>query len=157
MDLTEYFRFSFELLTDNFPPAAFRYLQEQKHAAISQKQTKKQQPSKKKKKSDRDRLKLTISKNAQQECSWEIDKSQPQKQSSKKPSKPSKPVIPSSQSGTLSKTKKLEQQRATNAYHFAHCLMCDSSFETESRIYQRFSLKNRVNDEMDIAQVMEVL
>lgn len=141
-------------------PSPFRYLKEQKHATVPQKQTKKQQQSKKKKKPYRDKLKLTISKNVNVESSWGIDKPQPQKQNSKKPSKTPKLVISSSHSSSsssLSKTKQLEKQRATNAYHLAHCLMCDSTFESDRRTYQRFSLKNRINDEMDIAQVMEVL
>lgn len=135
------------MFDSSFP---FRYLQEQKQKPIPPKQTKK------KKKPDRDKLKLTISKNAQWESSWEIDKPQPHKKSSKKPSKTEKLVDSTSSSNSLSKTKQLEKQRATNAYHFSHCLMCDSTFENERRTYQRFSLKNRINDEMDIAQVMEV-
>lgn len=58
--------------------------------------------------------------------------------------------------GKLSKTKQLELRRANNAHHSTHCVMCDSNFETGERGYQRFPLKKRVNDEMDIAQVMEV-
>lgn len=132
-------------------------MKEQKQTLVLQKQTKKQQ--KKKKKPDRDKLKLTISKCAQRESSWGVDKSQKQgsSKSSRKLRKAPKLVISNSDSSSsLSKTKQLEQQRAANAYHFAHCLMCDSSFESERRTYQRFSLKNRVNDEVDIAQVMEV-
>ncbi|XP_050691484.1 uncharacterized protein LOC126983056 [Eriocheir sinensis] len=139
-----------------------RYLKEQKQTPVPQKQTKKQ--PKKKKKRDRDKLKLTISKSTQrQSSSWGIDKPQKQTRSSSSsknnPSKAAKFVVSHSysSSSSLSKTKQLEQQRALNAHHFSHCLMCDCSFENERRTYQRFSLKNRVNDEVDIAQVMEVL
>nr|XP_045595466.1 uncharacterized protein LOC123756393 [Procambarus clarkii] len=57
----------------------------------------------------------------------------------------------------LSKTKLLEQKRASNAYHNTHCILCDSNFESRDRGYQRLPLKKRVNDELDIAQVMEQL
>ena len=120
-----------------------------------QKQAKKQQQSNKKKKSKPSKLKLKISKDAKRESTWGISKPQPQKQSTKKPGSVADSGT-STVATTLSKTKRLEQQRATNAYHSSHCLMCDNNFETERRIYQRFSLKNRINDEMDIAQVMEV-
>lgn len=120
-----------------------------------QKHTKKQsQPNKKKKKSKPTKLKLKISKDNKRESSWGIAKPQPQK-NIKKPASDNKSAT-SSVAGELSKTKRLEQRRAANAYHSSHCLMCDNNFETERRTYQRFSLKNRVNDEMDIAQVMEV-
>lgn len=121
-----------------------------------QKQTKKQQQqNKKKKKPKPSKLKLKISKDNKRESSWGIAKDQPQKQTTKKPGSVTNIANNSVASG-LSKTKRLEQRRAANAYHSTHCLMCDSNFETERRTYQRFSLKNRVNDEMDIAQVMEV-
>nr|XP_053640794.1 uncharacterized protein LOC128694648 [Cherax quadricarinatus]XP_053640795.1 uncharacterized protein LOC128694648 [Cherax quadricarinatus]XP_053640796.1 uncharacterized protein LOC128694648 [Cherax quadricarinatus]XP_053640797.1 uncharacterized protein LOC128694648 [Cherax quadricarinatus] len=62
-----------------------------------------------------------------------------------------------SKSTKLSKTKQLEQRRASNAHHSTHCVMCDNNFESGDRGYQRFPLKKRVNDEFDIAQVMEQL
>ena len=141
-----------------FSTFSLRYLREQKASTSVRKPTKKkleQQQSKKKKKPRSSKLKLKISKDSKRDSSWGIAKPGGQKHGSKKTDNATNDVT-SSITNNVSKTKLLEQQRATNAYHSSHCLMCDSNFETERRTYQRFSLKKIISDEMDIAQVMEV-
>ncbi|KAK7086527.1 hypothetical protein SK128_012508 [Halocaridina rubra] len=68
----------------------------------------------------------------------------------------STPVVPSSDA-EISKTKKLEMQRAKNAYNSSHCLLCDTTFDNSVRGYQRFSLKKIMIDDLDIASVIEHL
>lgn len=59
----------------------------------------------------------------------------------------------------VTKTKKQEHQRVrkiTKVHQSSHCVMCDKSFENGDRGYQRFNLMKMVNDDMDVAEVMQV-
>lgn len=60
---------------------------------------------------------------------------------------------------SVTKAKKQEhhrERRISKVHQSSHCVMCDKSFENGDRGYQRFNLMKMVNDDMDVAEVMQV-
>lgn len=59
----------------------------------------------------------------------------------------------------VTKAKKQEHHKVrkiSKVHQSSHCVMCDKSFENGDRGYQRFNLMKMVNDDMDVAEVMQV-
>lgn len=60
----------------------------------------------------------------------------------------------------VTKAKKQEHHKVrkiSKVHQSSHCVMCDKSFENGDRGYQRFNLMKMVNDDMDVAEVMQLL
>ncbi|XP_047476340.1 uncharacterized protein LOC125030365 [Penaeus chinensis] len=58
---------------------------------------------------------------------------------------------------TKAKKQDHKERKISKVHQTSHCVMCDKSFENGDRGYQRFNLMKMVNDEMDVAEVMQLL
>ncbi|XP_064107342.1 uncharacterized protein LOC135216159 [Macrobrachium nipponense] len=76
---------------------------------------------------------------------------------SEKSTKPKHPVKTVPEDIYIPKLKPVEVQKTNDHQKSTHCVICDCTFEVANRGYYRHTLKKMVNDDMDVASVMEFL
>ncbi|XP_068231678.1 uncharacterized protein [Palaemon carinicauda] len=74
-----------------------------------------------------------------------------------KPAKPKPPVKTVPEDVYLARLKQVEVQKNNDLHKSTHCVICDCTFEVANRGFYRHTLKKMVNDDMDVASVMEFL
>ncbi|XP_066978667.1 uncharacterized protein [Macrobrachium rosenbergii] len=74
-----------------------------------------------------------------------------------KSTKPKQPVKTVPEDIYIPKLKQVEVQKTNDHHKSTHCVICDCTFEVANRGYYRHTLKKMVNDDMDVASVMEFL
>ncbi|KAK4290375.1 hypothetical protein Pmani_036718 [Petrolisthes manimaculis] len=137
-----------------------RYLEEHQHMKKPPKSKPKQRNTKRKNKERKTRIPRQRKSAGEIESSyrWVVQQVNPPPPSKHRKSKiKSQPIVPGGKRGNGGVgTSSLDQY----SHHATHCLMCDNSFDEQDDnrgYFQRHSLKRMVNDDMDVAQVMEVL
>ncbi|KAK3854884.1 hypothetical protein Pcinc_038682 [Petrolisthes cinctipes] len=141
-----------------------RYLEEHQHMKKPPKSKPKQRNPKRKNKERKTRIPREVKSGGEIESSyrWVVQQVNPPPPSKHRKSKiKSQPIVPGGKRGNGGVgTSSLDQY----SHHATHCLMCDNNFDEHDAnssghrgYFQRHSLKRMVNDDMDVAQVMEVL